>query len=84
MKLAKLVDSLPAGPFFRSFVHNLIAFCSRLEATSDIISGRFVSQIVPDKRVTFGDSRSNCSRDIRAAHFVMVDERRRRRTQVIT
>ena len=34
---------------FTPFMQYLIVFCSRLEAASDVISGRFVSPIVLDK-----------------------------------
>ena len=37
----------------------LIAFCSRPEATSDVISSRFVGPVVPDNRLKFGDPRIN-------------------------
>ena len=43
----------------------------RLEVVSCVISGVALSMDVP---VNLGDSRSNCSRDVRAAHFVMDDE----------
>ena len=43
----------------------------------DFISGVAVELVGLDVRVQFGDSRSNRSRDIRPAHFVMDDERRR-------
>ena len=43
----------------------LIAFCSQLEATSDVISGRFVRLSVPDKFLQFRDARLNCSPEIR-------------------
>ena len=46
-------------------VQYLIAFCSRQEVTSDVISGRFVGAVVSDFPVQFGDSRSNHSREIR-------------------
>ena len=49
---------------------------------SDVISGVIVDQTGMDVPVKFGDPRSNRSRDIRAAYFVMEDEWRR--TQVIT
>ena len=54
--MAELFDSLPAGPVSRTFAQYLIAFCSRLEVASDVVSGRFVTPIVPDKCVKFGDS----------------------------
>ena len=52
----------PAGPALRiTFVHYLIAFGSRPEATSDAISGRFVGPVIPDNRVKFSDPRINRS-----------------------
>ena len=48
----------------RNFVQYLIAFCSRPEATSDVITGRFVESIVPENHVKFGDdSRLNLSQE---------------------
>ena len=46
------------------FIQYLIAFCSWPEATSDVISGRFVGPIIPDNRVKFGDPGINCSREM--------------------
>ena len=37
--MAELFDPLPAAPVLRTFVQFLIAFCSRPELDSDIISG---------------------------------------------
>ena len=37
------------------FVQYLIAFCSRLEAASCVISGSFVGPVVSDERVKYGD-----------------------------
>ena len=55
----------PTGPVLRNtFVQYLIAFCSRLEVMSDVISGRCVRPVVPDNRVKFGDRRLNLSREI--------------------
>ena len=42
----------------------LIAFCSRPEAASDAISGKFMGPIVLDKRVKFDCHRKNGSREI--------------------
>ena len=42
----------------------LIAFCTRLEAAIDDISGRFVWSIVPDRQVKFCYSRTNRSREM--------------------
>ena len=55
----------PAGPVFRiTFVQDLIAFCSRLETSSDVISNRFVGPVIHDNSVTFGYPRINPSREI--------------------
>ena len=51
-------------PFLRTSVQYLIAFCSRPEAASDVISGRFVRLAVPDKYVKFHGRRLNRSREI--------------------
>ena len=67
--MAELFDSLAGRSVLRTFVQYLIVFCNRAETASNVISGRFLRQFVPDKGVKFGDSRSNRSRDIRAAHF---------------
>ena len=48
----------------RTFVQYLIAFCSQLEAASDVISGRFARLIVLDKCVRFRNPCLNRSRDI--------------------
>ena len=48
-------DSLPAAPVLRTFVQYLIAFGSRQEAASDVISGMFVRLIVTDRCVQFCD-----------------------------
>ena len=58
--VAELLDS--AGRIrFTHFCAELFAFCSRLEAASVVISGRFVKLIVPDKSVKYGDPRQNRS-----------------------
>ena len=46
------------------FAHFCAAFCSWLEADSDVISGRFVRPIVLDKWVKFRDPRLNSSWEI--------------------
>ena len=44
------------GPDLRiTFVQYFIAFRSRPEATSDVISGSFPGHVVPDNRVRFSD-----------------------------
>ena len=46
-----IFDSLSAGLPLRTFMQYSFAFGSRLEATSDVMSRRFVSMIVPDNIV---------------------------------
>ena len=46
------------------FVHYLIAFHSRPEAVSDLISFRFYGLTVPDTRMKFRDPSVNCSRKV--------------------
>ena len=53
--MAELLDYLVA------FVQYLIAFCSRSEVASDVVSGTFVGPAMPDDCVKFGDSRLNFS-----------------------
>ena len=53
----------------RTFVQYSVAFCSRPETASDVMSGKFVGPTVHDKCVKFRDSRSDHSRDIRLPHF---------------
>ena len=74
--MAELFDSLSFVPVLRTFVRYLIAFCSRPEEASDVISGVVVDPTSLDIHVKFGDSWSNRSQDIRLPHFV-TDERRR-------
>ena len=71
---------------FRPFFSSSNFDKCRLEAAGDDVTfGLAVEYLDTDVGVKFGDSRSNRSRDIRVAHFVMDDdERQRRRTQVIT
>ena len=52
----------------------IIAFCSRPEVTTDVISGVVVDPTGVKVRVTFGDSKSNLSQDIRRPHFVTNDD----------
>ena len=47
----------------------------RLEVAGDIVSSAAVDEVGLDFGVKFGDSMSNRSRDILAAHFVTDDER---------
>ena len=51
---------------------------------SDVLSGVAVESVGTDVLVKLCDSRSNHSRDIRAAQFVNDERRQNRRTQVIT
>ena len=62
--MAELFDSLPTAPVLRTFAQYLIAFCSRLETASDVISGRFVGSIICDEDVKFHDPHLNHSREI--------------------
>ena len=65
--MAELFDSFPGRTRFRlriSFVQYLVAFCSRPEVTSDVMSNRFVGPVVPDNRVIFGDPGLNLSQEI--------------------
>ena len=60
----KLFDVLPAATILHTFVQYFIAFCSRPEAPSDVISGRSVGPVVPDKCVKACDPRLNRSQEI--------------------
>ena len=82
--VAELFESFPASPVLRTFVQYLIAFCSRLERATDALSSRYIEQVCVGVHVKPCDSRSNDSRDIRAAHFVMDDDERMMRTQAVT
>ena len=54
-----------ARPVLRTtFEQYLIAFYSRLETTSGVLSIRFVGPVVADNCVKFGDPRLNLSREI--------------------
>ena len=59
--MAELCDSQTAHT---CFVQYLTVYCSQLEADSDVITDVFVGPIVLDKRVKFGDPRTNCAREI--------------------
>ena len=63
--VTELCASVPTTPVLRTFVRYLIAFCSRRDAASDDISGRFVRLAVPDKCVKFRDPRLKHSPEIR-------------------
>ena len=63
--VADIFDSLATELVLRTtFVHYLIAFCSRPEATGDVISGKYMRPVVLDNHVKFGDPRLNRSREI--------------------
>ena len=64
ISVAELFDSLAAAPVLHTFVQYLIASCSRLEAASDVMSGRFLGLTVPQNDVKFRDSRLNRSEEI--------------------
>ena len=66
LNCGRIIWSLwPAGPVLRiTFAQYLIAFCSRLEPTMDVISGRLMGPDVPDNRVKFGHPRIKLSRAI--------------------
>ena len=57
---ARIIRLWPAGPVLCTFVHYLIAFCSRPETATDVTLS-FVGPIVPDGRVKFCDPRLNHS-----------------------
>ena len=57
--VTELFDSLLAGPVLRTFMQYPIAFCSRTQADSDVIPGRLVMLIVPNKAVKFCDPHLN-------------------------
>ena len=57
LTVAELFDFSAAGPVLGTFVQYLFAFRSRLPVASDVVSGVFVGQMVPNKRVRFGDQR---------------------------
>ena len=46
-------STLAAGLILRTFVQYSVAFCSRLEAAKDVISGGFMKLIVSDKAAKF-------------------------------
>ena len=60
----RIIPLWPAGLVLRTFGQYLIVFCSRLEAVSDVVSGRFVRPFVPFKCLKFRDPRLNYSREI--------------------
>ena len=62
--MAELYDFLPATPILRTFMHYLIAYCSRSEVPRDVTSGVALERVRVDVDIQFGDSRSNRSRDI--------------------
>ena len=54
----------------RAIAKQLLCDNFRPAVASDVISGVDVEQIAMNVPVTFGDSRSNRSRDVRLPHFV--------------
>ena len=57
------MDVWPAGPVLRiTFAQYLITFCSRPEATSDVISGRVLGPVILDNPVKSADPRISISR----------------------
>ena len=58
--MAELVDYLPAALVSRTFVQYLTAFCSRLEAASDVISVVTVDLVGMDLEILRYTSRSLC------------------------
>ena len=55
---------VPAASVWHTFMQYLIAFCNISEATSDIMSDRFVRLAILDKCVKFRDPRVNRSPEI--------------------
>ena len=55
--MVELFDSLPAARVLRTFEQYSIAFCSRSEAASNVISVTFMRLIVSDKSVKGRDPR---------------------------
>ena len=47
-----------------TFVQYLFAFCSQLEAYSNVIFGKFVGPLIPNNHVKFCDTRMNLSQEI--------------------
>ena len=63
--VTELCASRPAATVLRIFVQYLVAFCSRPEGASDVISSRFVRLAVPNKPVKCCDPCLNRSPKIR-------------------
>ena len=61
--MTELFDSLAGRTPFTYIMQYLIAFCSRPEVTSGVLSCRFVKPIVLDECVEFRDSRLNRYRE---------------------
>ena len=64
LNMDALLDSLPAAPVLCTFMQYLVAFCSRPEAASDVMSSHFVRLIVPNKCVKMFDPCLNSSQEI--------------------
>ena len=63
--MTELFDSLLATTDLHTVMQYLIGFCSQPKAASDVIFGRFVRPIVPNKYVEFSDPCLNRSGEIR-------------------
>ena len=51
--VTEICTSMQAGPVLRTYTLYSIAVCSRLEAASDVKSGKFVGLKVTDEHVSF-------------------------------
>ena len=70
-------QEIPPEPIGGSIFDSFFRDNFRLEVVSDVISYMAIEYISMDVRLKFGDSRSNCSGDIRISHFVMGDDDKR-------
>ena len=61
--MAKVIDPLSDRTAIRTFAQYLIAFDSRPEAASDVISGNFVGQTVDDNCVKCRDRHTHTAPD---------------------
>ena len=75
--IAKLFDSMPAGPVLYISVQYSISFCSPREAVSDVVYGVGAEEADFDVHANLCDSGSNRPRKMRPAHFVMEDDDKR-------
>ena len=60
----RIIRLCPAGPVLRPFVWYLVTFCNRPEGASDVVSDRFVMQIVLERFVQLGHPHLNRSREV--------------------